>query len=103
MTNKTLANVMQTEAQKVLKHWGLPLLLLLGTLWLQPGKYKPGVIRWRPVACHLPHPTGSQHQPRAGTSHQTLSEMLNQPLANLPTDVSTRVSLAKPSRMTSRY
>lgn len=30
---------MQTEAQKVLKHWSLPLLLLLGTLWLQPGKY----------------------------------------------------------------
>ena len=90
---------MQTEAQKVLKHWDLPLFLLLETMGLQPGKYKPGVIRWRPVACHLPHPTGSQQQPTAGTSQQTL----NQPLANLPTDVSTRVSLAKPGRMTRRY
>lgn len=99
MTNRTLANVMQREAWKFLEHWGLPLLLLLRTPWLPPGKYKPGLICWRHVARHLHCPLAASIHWQPAPSLPTLSKTMNQPLAHLCTDFSCRVNLVNCSRM----
>lgn len=73
VTKGTWANVIETEAEKGFVHWGLPLLLLWGTLWLPPGKNKPGPIFWRPVASHLCHSAamGITQQQAPSTRHWT--------------------------------